>query len=192
VLSSDGERVRLAKPEGPEEDLPCAIVVWAAGVSASAVPFGSAAATTRGGRIEVDANLVLPTHPEVFAAGDVAAAPGEVDGSLLPQLAQPAIQGGRHAAEQIARTIAGESLKPLRYHDKGIMATIGRRAAVCELPPRKPGHDDLLLRGTIAWLTWLGLHVYALIGHRNRASVMMNWAWRYIAWKRGPRVIVGG
>jgi NADH dehydrogenase len=105
-------------------------------------------------------------------------------GVLYPQLAPVAIQQGRHAAKQILRRTAGRTTKPFRYLNRGIMATIGRRAAVAELPFR------ISLYGTVAWLAWLVLHLTWLIGFRNKASVLVNWAWNYLAWERGPRVIV--
>jgi NADH dehydrogenase len=104
----------------------------------------------------------------------------------LPQLAQPAIQQGKHAGAQIARLLAGEPLQGFTYKDKGIMATIGRRAAVAELP------GGLHLKATAAWLAWLGLHLVFLLGFRNKTSVLLNWAWRYVSWRRGPKVIAGG
>ena len=104
----------------------------------------------------------------------------------LPQLAQPAIQGGHHAGKQILRLLAGEATEPLKYHDKGIMATIGRRSAVAQLP------SGVRLTGTPAWFAWFGLHIVFLLGFRNRVAVLMNWTWRYLWWRRGPRVIAGG
>jgi NADH:ubiquinone reductase (H+-translocating) len=95
------------------------------------------------------------------------------------------MQQGRHAAGQILRRIAGQPTKPFRYHDKGTMATIGRRSAVAEL------RGGLQLRGTIAWLAWLGLHLIYLLGNRNRVVTMVNLAWRYLTWSRGGGVIVG-
>ena len=139
---------------------------------------------TRGGRIAVGADLRLAEHPEVFVAGDVAA-PDPGDGPLIAQLAQPAIQEGRHAGRQLIALASGRPLEPFVYADKGIMATIGRRAAVAELP------NGLKLRGTAAWLAWLALHIVFLLGFRNRVAVLVNWAWRYLWWRRGTRVIAG-
>ncbi|HMQ24784.1 MAG TPA: hypothetical protein PKA98_02255, partial [Acidimicrobiales bacterium] len=101
----------------------------------------------------------------------------------LPQLAPVAMQSGRHAARQIERLVAGRSPQPFRYLDKGTMATVGRRAAVAELPGR------LRLHGSPAWIAWLGLHLLTLVGFRNRLSVFVNWAWSYLTWDRGPRLI---
>jgi NADH dehydrogenase len=103
----------------------------------------------------------------------------------LPQLAAVAQQSGRHAARQILRRLDGSGSRPMRYRNKGIMATIGRRAAVAELP------FGVRLSGTIAWWAWLGLHLVTLVGFRNRLSVFLNWAWNYFTWDRGPRLILG-
>jgi len=94
------------------------------------------------------------------------------------------MQGGRHVARQIARLLEARPTEPFRYRDKGTMATIGRRAAVAELP------GGIRLRGAPAWLAWLGLHLVFLVGKRNRASVLLNWAWNYLTWDRGPRLIL--
>jgi NADH dehydrogenase len=176
---------------GESTFLPAGLVVWAAGVAASAVGAQSSLPLTGNGRIKVGPNLAVLGHPEVFAIGDVAASPGPRDGHPLPQLAQPAIQGGEHAAREIAAALAGNGPSPFSYKEKGIMATIGRRSAVAEIAV--PGSRRLFpLQGTLAWLAWLGLHIYFLLGGRNRAAVLLNWAWRYVSWRRGPRVIVGG
>ncbi len=120
---------------------------------------------------------------EAFAIGDVAAIP-DGHGGVLPALAPVAMQSGRHAADEIVRSIHGRRSRPFRYLDKGTMATIGRRAAVAELPLR------IRLSGTPAWLAWLGLHLVTLVGFRNRLSVFLNWAWNYLTWDRGPRLIL--
>jgi NADH dehydrogenase len=103
----------------------------------------------------------------------------------LPQLAQPAIQMGGHAGRQILRLHAGRPTQPFRYHDKGTMAAIGRRAAVVQLP------NGIKLTGTLAWLAWLGLHIVYLLGNRNRASALLNLATRYLFWPNAAGVIVG-
>ena len=103
---------------------------------------------------------------------------------MLPQLAPVAMQAGAHVARQIGRVSEGRPTQPFRFHDKGTMATIGRRSAVAELPGR------IRLHGTLAWLAWLGLHILYLAGVRNRASVLLNWAWGYFTWDRGPRIIL--
>ncbi|MGH9214538.1 MAG: NAD(P)/FAD-dependent oxidoreductase [Acidimicrobiales bacterium] len=159
-------------------------VVWAAGVRANPLAEVLGLATTRGGRIVVGDDLTVPDRPGVWAVGDVAAATARRGGDTLPQLAPVAMQSGAHVARQIGRQLSGRPTRPFRFHDKGTMATIGRRAAVAELP------GGITLRGTLAWLAWLGLHIFYLAGLRNRASVMLNWAWGYLTWDRGPRLIL--
>ena len=161
------------------------LVLWAAGVAVPPVVNHLNLPTGRGGRIMVGSDLRVIGSDSIFAVGDVGLAVND-KGDPLPQLAQPAIQGGRHAAEQVLALIDGRSTSPFRYRDKGTMATIGRRAAVTEMPV------GIRLNGTLAWLAWLGLHVVTLLGSRNKASVMLNWMWHYISWGKGPRVILGG
>lgn len=158
-------------------------VVWAAGVEANPLASALGLETTKGGRIVVGKDLTVPEQPNVWAVGDIAAAQSR-DGQPEPQLAPVAMQAGAHVAKQIGRQLHGKAIQPFRYRDKGTMATIGRRAAVAELP----GH--IRLHGTPAWLSWLGLHIFYLAGLRNRASVMLNWAWSYITWDRGARIIL--
>jgi NADH dehydrogenase len=165
------------------EELPCQTLVWAAGVQANPLAATIGVAQDRGGRIVVDPDLRLPEHPGAWAIGDIAAA-RDRKGDLLPQLAPVAMQSGRHVARQIRRLMAGQPTEPFRYRDRGTMATIGRRAAVAELP------GGIRLRGAPAWLAWLGLHLVFLVGKRNRASVLLNWAWNYLTWDRGPRLIL--
>lgn len=166
------------------------LVLWAAGVKAGGLAGRLGVAQGRGGRIRVEADLSIAAHPEAFAIGDVA----DIDdghGGRLPQLAQVAIQGGIHAAEQILADRAGRLRTGFRYHDKGTMATIGRRAAVAEIPAASwTVGRSRTLRGGIAWLAWLGLHLVYLLGVRNRVSVFLNWAWNYLTWDRGPRLIL--
>jgi NADH dehydrogenase len=157
------------------------ITVWAAGVTAPADQWSADLPRGKGGRIEVGADLRVVGQDRVFAAGDVCLNSGEP----VAQLAQPAIQQGRHAGEQIARLIVGQPTRPFRYHDKGTMATIGRRSAVCEL------RGGIRLRGTLAWFAWLGLHLIYLLGNRNRVVTLVNLTWRYLTWSRGGGVIVG-
>jgi NADH dehydrogenase len=165
------------------EVIPTRCLVWAAGVRAGELAEHVAVTRGRSGRIVVNADLSVPGHPNVFAVGDLA----EIDdgcGARLPQLAQVAIQSGRHAAEQVLHTIERRPRTSFRYLDKGTMATIGRRAAVAELPGGRR------LTGPVAWLAWLGLHLVYLLGVRNRLSVFVNWAWNYLTWDRGPRLIL--
>jgi NADH:ubiquinone reductase (H+-translocating) len=163
--------------------LAAATVVWTAGVCANPLAGLIPGDKGRGGSVAVGPDLSLPPHPEVFAIGDLAAASGRA-GQPLPQLAQVAIQAGRHTARSIDRRLAGRPTRRFRYHNHGIMATIGRRSAVAELP------GGLRFRGTLGWLAWLGVHLVFLIGFRNKAVVLVNWAWNYLTWDRASRVIL--
>jgi NADH:quinone reductase (non-electrogenic) len=177
ILEVTPDRVRL---DGGE-DIPSDLTVWAAGVAASRAVAGWGLPQGRGGRISVGGDLRVTGQDRIFAGGDLAV----VGEHPLPQLAQPAIQAGRHIGRQIARLAAGQPPVPFAYHDKGIMATIGRRSAVVELP------RGLRFRGTVAWLAWLALHLVTLLGGRNRLSALVNLSWRYVAWGHGGGVIVG-
>jgi len=179
VAAVDAESVTFADGEV----LPCQTLVWAAGVQANPLAGVLDVPQDRGGRIVVDESLRIPDRVDAWAVGDIAAAKAP-DGSLLPQLAPVAMQAGRHVARQIIRAVEGRPPAPFRYRDKGTMATIGRRAAVAELPLR------IRLKGAPAWLAWLGLHLVFLVGKRNRLSVLLNWAWNYLTWDRGPRLIL--
>jgi NADH dehydrogenase len=181
-------RVKLASGE----QIAAHTLIWAAGVKASPLAEALGVDTGRGGRIVVDPDLRLPDHPEAFAIGDVAAIrdlTAEGDERFLPGVAQVAMQSGKHVAAEIRRSLAGEEPVWFRYRDKGSMATIGRRAAVAEVP--LPFGQSLRLTGTPGWFAWLGLHLVYLIGFRNRASVLLNWAWNYATYDRGPRLIFG-
>jgi NADH dehydrogenase len=168
---------------GDGSEIEAATVVWTAGVRANPLTDGVAAAKGKGSAVEVGPDLSVPGHPEVFAIGDVASAT-RPDGRPLPQLAQVAIQGGRRAADNIGRRIAGRPTRRFRYHNHGIMATIGRRQAVAELP------GGISFGGTLGWISWLAVHLVFLIGFRNRLVVLTNWAWNYLTWDRASRVIL--
>jgi NADH dehydrogenase len=157
-------------------------VVWAGGIRTQSVADSLGLPQTRGARIETDRDGSVKGHPEIFVIGDMGATP-DGTGNPYPQLAQPAIQQGRHAAHQIRHQLAGRPTTPFRYLDKGNMATIGRNRAVCELP------NGWHLRGFVAWLMWLGLHILYLSGFRNRLNVLTNWAWGYVTFDRGARII---
>lgn len=166
---------------GDGSTLAADLTIWAAGVAAADEVRQWTLPQGRGGRIEVGPDLRVSGRDRVFVAGDVAlngAAP-------LPQLAQPAIQSGRHAGRQVARLIAGKSTRRFTYHNKGTMATIGRGAAIAEL------RGGIRLTGPVAWLAWLGLHIVMLLGNRNRISTMVNLGWRYLARPAGAGVVVG-
>jgi len=158
-------------------------VVWTAGVRASPLADVVPGPKGRAGTLRVGPDLALPDHPEVFVIGDLAAMAGR-HGDQLPQLAQVAIQGGRRAAANIKRILEGKRTKEFRYHNHGIMATIGRRSAVAELP------GGIAFQGTLGWMAWLAVHLVFLIGFRNRAVVLVNWAWNYVTWDRATRVIL--
>lgn len=158
-------------------------VVWTAGVKANPLAETLPGPKGKGGTVPVEADLSLPGHPEVFVIGDLAASKDR-HGDQLPQLAQVAIQGGKRAADNIVRQMAGKPTRKFRYHNHGIMATIGRRQAVAEIP------GGINFGGTLGWLAWLGVHLVFLVGFRNRVVVLVNWAWNYLTWDRASRVIL--
>ncbi|MGH9183864.1 MAG: NAD(P)/FAD-dependent oxidoreductase [Acidimicrobiales bacterium] len=166
------------------EVVPTHTLVWCAGIRAS--PLADALGLPQGGagRVVVEADLSVAGHPEVFVVGDMAAAT-DPDGDLYPQVAPVAIQQARHAAAQILRRRQGQATERFRYRDKGTMATIGRHAAVAELP------FGLRFRGAVAWVLWLGLHLIQLIGFRNRLQVLLDWSWNYLTYDRASRLILG-
>lgn len=157
-------------------------VVWAAGVRAHPLAGALQLEQSRGGRIVTEETLRVPGRPEVRAVGDIAAVP-DSRGQAVPQLAPAAIQQGRHVADDLLRELDGKPARPFRYRDKGMMSTIGRNAAVAELPP------GVRFRGRLAWVAWLVLHLYFLIGFRNRASVLLHWALSYLTSERGARAV---
>lgn len=164
------------------ESVPAGTLVWAGGVRGSDLAESLGVERTKSGRVVVDEHLRVPGHPEVYVVGDLAAARRK--GDLLPQVAPVAQQEGRYAGRAIARVVAGGRIRPFRYRDLGSMATIGRGAAVADLPL------GIHLTGFVGWLAWLGLHLVHLVGVRNRISVFVNWAWSYLTWDRGPRLIL--
>lgn len=166
------------------ERLDTAAVIWAAGVSAAdALPDDLAGTSASNGRVLVTPDLRLVGRTNVWVIGDAAAIP-DGHGAYLPQLAQVAIQSGHHGAKQILHVVHGEPTTAFHYRNKGIMATIGRNAAVAKLP------YSGVITGRAGWLAWLGLHLWYLVGFRNKLRVMINWTWRYFDWKSGPRLIV--
>ncbi len=189
-----GHMVRSVSASGVELDdgtrIPTRTVVWAGGVTVEGtVASRLAAAVGPNGRLLVNPDLSLTEHEGAYAVGDAAAVPwrdgpSEAD-RICPQVAQVAIQSGGHAARQILNQVEDRPTAPFHYRDKGIMATIGRRAAIAQFP------NGTVVRGTLGWLAWLGLHLLYLVGYRNKAVVLVNWSWRYLSWGSGPRVIVG-
>ena len=156
-------------------------VVWTAGVRGDPCGEVTGLPTTRNDRITVLPTLQVPDYPKVYVVGDLAYL--EETGSPLPMVAPVAIQQGTVAAKNILRRLSGEPPHPFHYRDRGMMATIGRNAAVAYLLNRWP------LTGFPAWLLWMALHLFYLIGFRNRIFVMVNWAWDYFFYERAVRLI---
>jgi NADH dehydrogenase len=156
-------------------------VVWAAGVQASPLARSLGVPLDRAGRIPVAPDLSVPGCPGVFAIGDLARV--EQDGHAVPGVAPAALQMGAHAARNVLRAVRGEPPVPFRYRDKGSLATIGRRRGVAMI-------GRLRLSGLVAWLAWLGIHIFFLIGFRNRFVVLFTWAWAYFTYQRSARLIV--
>ncbi len=178
VTAIDGRGVSLG-----EERLAARTVVWAAGVQASPLVRSLGVPLDRAGRVLVTPLLTVPGHDDIFVIGDLVAL--EQDGKPVPGVCPSAIQEGRHTAGNILRALRGESLEPFRYRDKGSFATIGRGAAVGALP------GGLEVWGFPAWIAWMLIHVFFLIGFRNRALVMFQWAYSYLTFRRGARLITG-
>jgi len=163
-----------------QERIAARTVLWAAGVAAS--PLGRMLGPVdRAGRVRVEPDLTVPGHPEVFVIGDLAAVTH--DGKPVPGVAPAATQMGRHAARNILRMIGEQPRRPFLYKDKGSLATIGRQAAVAEI-------GGFRLSGLVAWLAWLGIHIFFLIGFRNRAVVMFEWTLAYLTYARSARIVL--
>jgi NADH dehydrogenase len=159
-------------------------VIWCAGVEATPVGRWLQVPTKKNGTVEVEPDLTLPGHPEIFVIGDAAAARGR-DGKPLPGLAAVAKQQGQYVAKAIRARLSGERrTRPFRYHDYGTMATIGRKAAVADF-------GRIQVTGFLGWLLWGGVHIYYLIGARNRTMVFLNWLWAWFTYGRGARLITG-
>ncbi|MCW0381046.1 NADH dehydrogenase-like protein YjlD [Xanthomonas sacchari] len=164
--------------------VPARTVVWAAGVAASPLAKTLQAPLDRSGRVQVQPDLSVPGHPELFVAGDLAAVQ-QADGRPVPGVAPAAKQMGRHVADTLRRRLRGDTASvPFRYADYGNLATIGRMAAIVHL-------GRLQLSGVLAWWFWLAAHVFFLIGFRNRVVVLLNWAWAYWSYQRAARIILG-
>jgi NADH:quinone reductase (non-electrogenic) len=163
--------------------VPSAVTLWAAGVAASPLGKKLGAPVDRAGRVSVNDDLSLPGHPEVFVIGDLAALKDE-RGKMLPGVAPVAIQEGRFVAHTIGREWKGLARQRFHYFDKGSLATIGRAAAVAQF-------GKIHISGFLAWLSWLFVHIFFLIGFRNRVIVLIQWAWSYFTYERGARLITG-
>jgi NADH dehydrogenase len=178
VVGIDARGVDVEKPDGARSRIAARTVVWAAGVTASALGGLLASATgtetDRAGRLTVETDLTLPGHPEVFALGDMVT----VRGQQLHGVAPVAMQQGRH----VARSIAAGSRQPFRYNDKGELATIGRSRAVGVV-------SGIRVSGPAAWVLWLGIHITYLVGFQNRLLVLTRWTFSYVTRGRGARVI---
>lgn len=161
------------------------VTLWAAGVQASPLGRMLGVATDKRGCVQVNATLNPEGHPEIFVCGDLAHF--EQDGKQVPGVAQPAMQMGDHVAKMIAADLNHQPRPAFRYFDKGDMATIGRMAAVADV--KWPFHGEL--SGFPAWVTWLTVHIYFLIGFRNRLAVLAQWIWNYFTFTSGVRLIYG-
>jgi NADH:ubiquinone reductase (H+-translocating) len=178
VAEVGGSFVRLKSGE----EIKAHTLIWAAGVRANPLADMLKCPQGRGGRIKLNPDLSVPDHPEIFVVGDM----GEVasDGKVLPQLGSVAMQSGEHVGRQIARRLHGDPGQPFKYWDKGFMATIGRGAAVVELPNKRTLH------GPLAYFAWLGVHLALLSGMRNRIETLWNWGWSALTHDRAARIII--
>ncbi len=158
-------------------------VLWGAGVQASPLARSLGVPLDRAGRVIVEPDLTIPGHPDVFVIGDLAAKQ-QHDGSFVPGVAPAAIQEGQHTAMNLERAVEGQPLRAFKYRDKGSLATIGRAAAVADFGRVRFG-------GFLAWMAWLVIHIFFLIGFRNRFLVIAQWAWAYLTYQRGARLITG-
>jgi NADH dehydrogenase len=179
-----GSKVEHVGSEGiviDGEAIGAATVLWAAGVKASPLGRSLGAPVDRAGRVRVAPDLSVPGRSEIFVVGDLAAV--EQDGEAVPGMAPAAIQEGRHAAEMIRGDLVARARRPFHYRDRGVLATIGRRAAVARV-------GRLELSGFFAWVLWMVVHIAWLIGFRNRAVVLFEWTWAYLTYQRSARVIL--
>jgi NADH dehydrogenase len=181
VVGIDPHGVEVSA-SGAVERIAARTVIWAAGVTASplaaALADAAGAEVDRAGRLGVGPDLTVAGHPEVFALGDMV----RVGDEALPGLAPVAMQEGRYAGRAIRTRLEGGSVPPFRYRDKGDLATIGRAQAVADLRWIRVG-------GLVAWVLWLGVHLFYLIGFENRAVVMLRWAYAFVTRNRGARLI---
>jgi NADH dehydrogenase len=161
-----------------ETTIPTRTVLWGAGVQASPLAHSLGAPLDRAGRVLVESDLTIPGHRDAFVIGDLAAVED------VPGVAPAAIQEGQHTARNIIRAVEGQPLRAFHYFDKGSLATIGRAAGVADFGRIKLG-------GFFAWFAWLAVHIFFLIGFRNRILVMLQWAWAYVTYQRGARLITG-
>ena len=185
-LNTMVKNIREGVVELEGEEIRAHTIVWSAGVAASPLTRKLGVAVDRAGRIEVQPDLSVPGYPEVFAAGDLVNLK-QKSGALVPGVSPAAMQMGRHIAKVINAELPGHKLdnaarEAFHYHDKGTMATIGRSAAVAQI-------GSIKLHGRIAWLAWLLVHLLFLVGFRNKVSVLFQWAYNYVRYKRSSRII---
>jgi NADH dehydrogenase len=184
VVDVAPELVAMETSDGERAEVAARTAIWAAGVTASPLAAALAAAAgaelDRAGRLTVEPTLTLPGHPEVFALGDMVS----VRDLPLPGVAPVAMQQGRYAARAIRGRLDGDDVEPFRYRDKGNLATIGRSKAVADL-------KHLRLSGFVAWVAWLAVHLYYLIGFQNRLLVVLRWTFSFVTHGRGARLITG-
>lgn len=181
-----GVMVKDVGPDGVhvgDELIPARTIVWAAGNAASPLGKSLGVELDRAGRVKVNEDLTIPGHPEIFVIGDMAVFTYQT-GEPLPGVCPVAMQMGRHAARNILAAAEGRPMLPFRYHDKGQMATIGRNRAIADLKVVRFG-------GFLAWLSWLFIHLIFLIGFRNQVFVFLQWAWAYLTYSKGARLIYG-
>ena len=177
LVDYNGQRVRL----GDSIPIETKTMIWTAGVKAAGIANQLGVEQAGSGRVRVANSLQIPNHPEVFVIGDAAYLVNG-NGRPLPMLSTVAIQQGKVAARNIRRIVKGEALEEFHYKDPGLLATIGRNAAVARI-------WGLSFSGFIAWLIWVFLHIYRLIGFRNRLLVLINWAWEYFFYENQVRLI---
>lgn len=179
-----GTKVREVTPTevvlSGQDNISTQTVVWTAGVKGEPLAELSGVSTGFDGRVPTQDTLQVPEHPEIYAIGDLASIKEKTQ--VLPMVAQVAIQSGITAAQNILRQIAGQALQPFRYHDRGSMITIGRKSAGVAIGART-------YTGFFAWLIWLVIHLFNLIGFRNRMMVLINWAWDYLLYERAVRFV---
>jgi len=181
-----GERVTDIREDGVwlgERFIPSSTVLWAAGVKASPVGEMLDVPRDRAGRVIVEQDLTLKDHPSISVLGDLAAVQ-DGEGGTVPGLAPAAIQMGRYAAKRLIRLLKGQPVEPFAYNNKGQMATIGRQRAIAET-------KRIRFSGTLAWLAWAVIHIYFLVGFRNRILVARDWVWHYLTRRRGARILYG-
>ena len=184
-----GERVEAVEPTRVKlasgKVLPAHTLVWGAGLQASPLAESLGVDLAKGNRVEVDPELRMPDHPEVFAVGDIAWITDTGTGDVLPQLGSVALQAGEHAGENIARLIAGDKPKPFEYNDKGTMAAIARGSAVAQL------HGGRTMKGKLAFLAWGAVHLTLLSAWEDRTKAMVDWTWSGFSHERPGRILVG-